>query len=569
MEQYLEKGKEVLKILINNGCEAYLIGDAVCNTILQLPFEEIEITTNATPDMVKGIFFQAKVEPEADGRVRLFYNGYEFVVSTFKAEEKHRDNRAPLRTHYSKDLHDELATRDFTISAIAMSHGGKLTDAYGGFEDIQKKRIKTIGNPRVRFSEDPIRMLRAIRLVSELGFKIHSASASAMRLRAKLLSKVSPEDMLREIKRILNGKYLKKAVAFLVGAHLHKYIPVLGPELKRLENSFKFESVDIFLACAFFKAGGFHEEWAALAADPESLQKTVELALVTPKSKYDAMILYTNGLKVCQDANLVNALRGKASKKTRKIKNEYELLPIHQEDDLKFKEKDLLELTNNQAGDYAEQIIHDMVAKILKNELANDYDALKIYAINSLRETGVLPSLSTNEDYRPETEPIKAYQSSEPVQAIQEVSEPETQASAYATQPKNPQPSFQQPPALADQQRLNNELRQSEPIISGYAELKLDQIERRIYEQEKRLQEKDAKIKELERQALQLKLDSDVNSLVGQNLEMLKDMNYFDKSTEKAAVSKELKDIYKGLITNADPKYRALKEDKDKNDKEN
>ena len=576
MEQYLEKGKEVLKILINNGCEAYLIGDAVCNTILQLPFDEIEITTNATPDMVKGIFFQAKVEPEADGRVRLFYNGYEFVVSTFKTEEKHRDNRAPLRTHYSKDLHDELATRDFTISAIAMSHGGKLTDAYGGFEDIQKKRIKTIGNPRIRFGADPIRMLRAIRLVSELGFKIHSSSASAMRLRAKLLSKATPADMLSEIKRILNGKYLKKAVAFLVGAHLHKYIPVLGPELKRLENSFKFESVDILLACAFVKAGGFHEEWAALAADSQSLQKTVELALVTPKSKYDAMILYANGLKVCQDANLVNYLRGKASKKTRKIKNEYEMLPIHQEDDLKFKEKDLLELTNNQAGDYAEQIISDMVAKILKNELANDYDALKIYAINSLRETGVLPSLSTNEDYRPETEPIKAYQTSEQVRPVQEANEPETPVSAYAASPKTPQPSaqqpqpsFQQPSVPAEQQRLNNELRQSEPIISGYTELKLDQIERRIYEQEKRLQEKDAKIKELERQTLQFKLDSDVNSLVGQNLEMLKDMNYFDKSTEKAAVSKELKDIYKGLITNADPKYRALKEDKDKNDKEN
>ncbi|MDD3107055.1 MAG: hypothetical protein PHP65_04560, partial [Bacilli bacterium] len=89
----------------------------------------------------------------------------------------------------------------------------------------------------------------------------------------------------------------------------------------------------------------------------------------------------------------------------------------------------------------------------------------------------------------------------------------------------------------------------------------------KIYEQEKRLQEKDAKIKELERQALALKLDQDVNSLVGQNLELLKDMNYIDKNSEKVMMSKELREVYKSLITNADPKYRQLKEDK--NDKEN
>ena len=78
MEQYLEKGKEVLKILINNGCEAYLIGGAVCNTILDLPFKEIEVTTNATPDMVKGIFAQAKAEDEGEGAVRLTYMGMNF-----------------------------------------------------------------------------------------------------------------------------------------------------------------------------------------------------------------------------------------------------------------------------------------------------------------------------------------------------------------------------------------------------------------------------------------------------------------------------------------------------------
>ena len=84
MTEHLERGKEILKILINNGCEAYLIGEAVCNTILNLPFQEVEVTTSATPDMVKGIFNEHKVEDEADGYVRLYYLGYQFLIGTFK-----------------------------------------------------------------------------------------------------------------------------------------------------------------------------------------------------------------------------------------------------------------------------------------------------------------------------------------------------------------------------------------------------------------------------------------------------------------------------------------------------
>jgi tRNA nucleotidyltransferase (CCA-adding enzyme) len=564
MDQFLDKGKEVLKILINNGCEAYLIGDVVYNTIMQNPIFEVEITTNATPDMVKGIFSLAKVEPEAEGRVRLFYNGYEFVISTFRVAEKHRDNRVPLRVHYSKDLHDELACRDFTISAIAMSHAGKLTDAYKGFEDIQKKRIKTIGNPRVRFQEEPLLMLKALRMISELGFKVHSKTASAMRAKAKSLAKLSVGAFIVELKRIYSGKYFKKALRVMVDSSIHRYLPMIGKEFKRLENHYKVLAIDLFLGCAFTRNGAFHKDWEDLAQDPVQLQKVVELAIATPKSKYDNMILYTYGLQTCLDANMVNTLIGKAKNRQKQIKREFALLPITMIDELKFREKDILELTTNQAGDYATQIEDNMIRKVLKKELTNDYDTLKIFAINSLREMGILPSLASGEQpYREEIEPVKAYLHVEPVmQPSLEKTQEQSEKQPEMKSEYKPEPVFSQ-----EQQRIAQELKQSEPIMQSYTELKIDQIERKIYEQEKRLQEKDAKIKELERQALALKLDQDVNSLVGQNLELLKDMNYIDKNSEKVMMSKELREVYKSLITNADPKYRQLKEDK--NDKEN
>ena len=171
MDQYIEKGKEVLKILINNGTEAYIIGEAVYSVIRESSFPHVDIITNATPEMVKGIFTNAKVEDHKNGSVKLQYLGYTFYIRTFRLEEKYKDNRKPAKIHYSKNLKDELAACDFTINALAMSYGGKLTDAYKGYSDLKRKRIRTIGAPKVRFKEDPLRILIAIRLASELGFK--------------------------------------------------------------------------------------------------------------------------------------------------------------------------------------------------------------------------------------------------------------------------------------------------------------------------------------------------------------------------------------------------------------
>ena len=486
MEQYLNKGKEVLKILINNGCEAYLIEDVVCNTIMQIPFNEVEIITNATPDMVKGIFSLAKVEPEAEGLVRLFYSGYEFLISTFRKAEKLRDNRLPLRIHYSKDLHDELACRDFTVTAIAMSHAGKLTDAYKGFEDIQRKRIRTIGNPRIRFSEDPVRILKALRLVSELGFKIHRKTLSGMRSRAKLLAKLPTKALIPELKRFFAGKYFKKALKYLVEVSVHRYLVGIGKELKRLNRRFKAMPLEIFLGCAFVRQGTFKEEWADLVSDAPTLRQVVDLAIATPKSKYDNVLLYNNGLQVSLDANLVNYRLGKARNQQKRIKKAYALLPITSKEELKFQAENIMELTNQQAGDYATQIENSMITKVLKKELVNDYDTLKIYAINSLRETGILPSLpSGDEQAMLETEPIKAYLHVEPMKQS-----PYQRPEAPVTESPF-EPVFGQ-----EQARIAQELKQAEPIMQSYTELKIDQIERRMYEQEKRLQEKDAKIKE-------------------------------------------------------------------------
>lgn len=533
MEQYLEKGKEVLKILINNGCEAYMIGEAVCNLIKGSPFSKIDITTNATPDMIKGIFANAKVEDEKEGAVRLTYMGYTFIVSTFRLEEKFKDNRKPLRLHYSKNLKDEFAACDFTINAIAMSYGGKLTDAYRGYEDIKKKIIRTIGSAKVRFSENPLRILIAIRLSSEYGFRVERKTYLAMKKKAKLLKNIDPLLMELELNRIFAGKYFRRAIAYLVDTNVYKYIKGLSRGLHHLASHYKRISTDSILACSYVLNKGYTTTWDNLSDDPDRLRKVVELALANPRTKYDPYLLLTYGLDVCLDSNYINYMLGRSRLKAKKIRKQYATLPIKSIDNINFSKNDYARLSVK-AQPYFETIYKDIILKVLNKELENDYNIIKQYVINALS----LYNVGVDEE-------------SQSIQTYKPYKEYDDQVYGF-----NEEKIIEREPIKEEKKE---EVRDNTPIST------FEQVQRKVSEFEKTLREKDERIKELERQALENKLESDVNNIVGQNLEILRDLNYLEKGSEKLMFSRELKEVYKGLIKNVDPKYKALNDKKEGN----
>src|SRR5690554_1914064 len=213
MDKYLEKGKELIKLLINAGYEAYFIGRCVRNVILEKENGVIEITTNATPGAILPTLSFARVEEKED-HVEVMYGGYTFYITTFRVATTFKDNRKPVKYHYSKNLIDELANRDYTINALSMSHSGKITDAYMGVKDIAKKRIALIGKPKVRYIEDPRRILSGVALMSELGFRIDGKTKRAMISKRKLLANVKPEDIYNNLKHILEGTFNKAAMTF-------------------------------------------------------------------------------------------------------------------------------------------------------------------------------------------------------------------------------------------------------------------------------------------------------------------------------------------------------------------
>ncbi|HKM29234.1 MAG TPA: hypothetical protein VJZ51_00570, partial [Bacilli bacterium] len=486
-EKYLEKGKEILKSLINNGCEAYFTGEIVRNKILGIDFKIIEICTSATPENVRSIFVDNRVEVISDGLVKLNTGDFEFLVGTFK-EEIRSESRKTLQSHYSKSLIDDLHRRDFTINAMAMSHSGKVTDALNGYEDLQKKKIKAIGKPRLRFNEDPARILTAFRLVSELGFKIDKHTYQAIK-NNKQLASVSLEVMAEELRYIINGPNFKKALAYIVDSGAYRRIPVLGGEFKRLNKKYRAENIETILGCAFVQNKGVDETFLPMSNNIQTLKRVVDLALVAPKSQYDTLLLFNYGLEVCQQANYINVLLGTAKRKSRKIRKEYGLLPLKRVCDLTFKGEDILKLTGNLDGPYIQEVLDEIIYKILFKEMPNEYDAIKIYAVGLLKDRGLILT--------------GQYRSSE-------------------------RSSFARPAPLEEANYSEFYEEKSIPISKPVEETSM---QNKFEEYERRLQEKDQQIAHLETNRLEIELQAEIKQLVAKNLASLGDLQNADETS--------------------------------------
>ena len=209
------------------GYEAYFVGGCVRDYLLNDDFSDIDITTNALPDEVKQIFKKSIDTGIQHGTVTILVNGDSFEVTTFRTEDDYIDHRTPEKVEFVSDLKEDLDRRDFTINAMALDSKGKLYDYHCGEKDLRNKIIKTVNNPNERFFEDALRMLRAFRFSSKLGFEIEENTLKAIKNNAELIKFVSIERIVNEFRKLLTGKGNKRSLELLLDSKLNNYIPFL------------------------------------------------------------------------------------------------------------------------------------------------------------------------------------------------------------------------------------------------------------------------------------------------------------------------------------------------------
>ena len=199
--------RQILRELEAKGFEAYAVGGCVRDSLLGKEPEDWDICTSAKPDEVLACFKNYRVIPTGlkHGTVTVMIEDIPFEITTYRIDGEYSDNRRPDNVSFTADLTEDLTRRDFTVNAMAYSPTLGLADPFYGAKDLNNKLIRCVGDPVMRFHEDGLRILRAVRFAAVLGFKIHALTEDAINSNLHLLENISKERIAAELNKILLG----------------------------------------------------------------------------------------------------------------------------------------------------------------------------------------------------------------------------------------------------------------------------------------------------------------------------------------------------------------------------
>ncbi len=202
----IELPQKVTMIIQNlqlHGYEAYAVGGCVRDSILARRPEDWDITTSARPDEIKKLFNRTVDTGIEHGTVTVLIGKDGYEVTTYRIDGAYEDSRHPKEVRFTRSLKEDLRRRDFTINAMAYNDEVRLVDIFGGMQDLNHHLIRCVGDPKERFSEDALRILRAVRFSSQLNFPIESKTAEAVKELAPTLKNISAERIQAELVKLL------------------------------------------------------------------------------------------------------------------------------------------------------------------------------------------------------------------------------------------------------------------------------------------------------------------------------------------------------------------------------
>ena len=213
--QYPKSVATAMALLENAGHSAYLVGGALRDALLGREAHDFDVTTSALPKDMTRIFADYPVIETGlkHGTLTVLIGGYPIEITTFRIDGEYRDARHPEGVTFTDRVEGDLARRDFTVNAMAYNETEGLVDEFGGREDLAAGIIRAVGDPCARFTEDALRILRAFRFMSKLGFKIEENTLAATRACREGLCRISAERITAELCGLFEGKSAATALA--------------------------------------------------------------------------------------------------------------------------------------------------------------------------------------------------------------------------------------------------------------------------------------------------------------------------------------------------------------------
>ena len=282
------KAMPVLRTLEDAGFEAYFVGGSVRDVLLHRHVHDVDITTSAYPEEVKELFDKSIDTGIKHGTVTVLYGGESYEITTFRTESGYQDFRRPDHVTFVQNLDEDLKRRDFTINALAMDMHGDIVDLFNGIEDLKNHIIRAVGNPEKRFHEDALRMMRAVRFMSQLEFKLEEKTEQAIKDNHELLKKISVERIREEFVKMGLGPFSRQAFQIFLDTQLSEDVPDFAgkkdllqvyPQLKfspTMETSL-WAVIIILLKVPNENIGKFMRDWKNSNAMTEKVEQIIKM----------------------------------------------------------------------------------------------------------------------------------------------------------------------------------------------------------------------------------------------------------------------------------------------------
>lgn len=377
-----EKALPIIKKIEKAGYEAYFVGGSVRDSLLDKNINDVDIATSAFPEEIKSIFKRTIDVGIEHGTVMVLFEEQSYEITTFRIESDYQDYRRPEQVTFVRSLKEDLKRRDFTINALAMDKNGTIIDYFNGKADLRNQIIRAVGSPKERFHEDALRMMRAVRFVSQLNFEMEEKTEAAIYTNHSLLEKIAIERIRTEFMKLLLGKGREAGLKSFVNTGLYCYCPGLNGKKKGLldlsSNHYVLSSsltawtlLIYYIDLPLDAVESFLRSWKCSKKEITQVEVAYTALLARLEHKLSRIQLYKTGLTIALEVeklaksldNLINSDN---------INTRYKELPIKNKKELAVSGTDLIRYLNIKPGKGLGRLLEKAEFAVLYSKIPNE-----------------------------------------------------------------------------------------------------------------------------------------------------------------------------------------------------
>ena len=379
----------ILELIELSGFEAYFVGGSVRDQILGRDIADVDIATSALPEELKIIFPKTTDVGIEHGTILVHYKGTPYEITTFRSESGYTDFRRPDKVSFIRSLEEDLQRRDFTMNAIAMDKEGQIIDPFDGQGAIDRKLIVTVGNPNERFGEDALRILRAVRFLSQLSFSIEKNTLESIHKHGYLLEKIAIERKTVEFEKMLQGQNRRKAFELLSTSGMYQFLPGLKQHqesLIRLSNRLSEhlntdEMWTLLLYELEMGSGdieGFLRGWKLPVQKIKKIKHIHSWLMYRNSADWNKEAVYKASLETAIHAEKLYAcLFPDENSSVDYINKLYKNLPIKNKADLNATGNDLMAWMDKRSGPWIRELLEEIEKAVIHGEVANEREKIR------------------------------------------------------------------------------------------------------------------------------------------------------------------------------------------------